>query len=181
MKNLLQGDRIRIRPIENDDDLKYLFHSFNNPESVGKYVSFEPRSWDAFRNLISEGSRSATHLTIYLIERNEDKKIIGSVAFFVPHPLSKQCLEIGYGIDFPELRQKGLAFEAASLLVDFLFSTKPLERVQATTNIGNIASQKVLEKLGFSREGILRKSDFLQGKYSDVAMYSLLREEWKPR
>jgi RimJ/RimL family protein N-acetyltransferase len=52
-------------------------------------------------------------------------------------------------------------------------------RVQATTDLRNVASQKVLEKAGFTREGVVRKSIFLRGQWRDLLLYSILREEWK--
>jgi len=176
---LLRSERIRIRPIESEEDLRYLFRSFNDPESVGKFVNFEPRSWEAFQNFIREGARSYSQFNPLLIEKNDDKRLIGSVVHFVPHPLSKACMEIGYGIDDPALRRKGFASEAAGLLVDFLFLTKPLKRIQATTNVDNVGSQGVLRHLGFIREGIIRKADFINGEFSDVILYSILREEWE--
>jgi RimJ/RimL family protein N-acetyltransferase len=52
-------------------------------------------------------------------------------------------------------------------------------RIQATTDTGNLASQKALEKMGFKKEGTLRKYIFLKGELRDAFLYSILREEWK--
>ena len=52
-------------------------------------------------------------------------------------------------------------------------------RIQASTNAGNVTSQKVLEKVGFQKEGTIRKSFFLKGELRDAYLYSILREEWK--
>jgi RimJ/RimL family protein N-acetyltransferase len=51
-------------------------------------------------------------------------------------------------------------------------------RIQAETNPRNIASQRVLEKAGFTREGLVRKSIFIRGQWEDGLLYSILREEW---
>lgn len=181
MTTLLRSERIRIRPLEGEDDLKYLFRSFNDHESFGQFVNFEPRSWDEFQSHIRDGAKSPAQFTPMLIEKSDDKRVIGSVVHFVPHPLGKACLEIGYGIDDPSFRKKGYATEAAMLFVDFLFNTKPLERIQATTNIANRGSQRVLEKVGFKLEGTLRHSDFLDGQFSDILIYSILEEEWQKK
>ncbi|MHB8565809.1 MAG: GNAT family N-acetyltransferase [Nitrososphaerales archaeon] len=181
MPVLLRGERIRIRPLETEEDLRYLFQTFNNHESSGKLVNFEPRSWEHFQNFIKEEFKSPAQFTSMLIEKLADKQLIGLVVHFVPHPLGKSCLEIGYGINDPALRKKGYASEAGRLFVDFLFTTKPLERLQATVNIENIGSQEVLKKLGFAREGILRKTDFVNAHFTDTIMFSLLREEWENR
>ena len=176
---LLSSDRIRIRPLEGEDDLKYLFRSFNDPEAFGQFNNFEPRSWDEFQSFISDGAKSPAHFTFMLIEKNDDMRVIGSMVHFVPHPLSKGCLEIGYGIDDVSFRKKGYATEAADLFVDFIFKTKPLERIQAMTNISNKASQRVLEKVGFKLEGTLRNADFLNGGFSDLLLYSMLKQDWE--
>jgi RimJ/RimL family protein N-acetyltransferase len=52
-------------------------------------------------------------------------------------------------------------------------------RVQAITGVDNFASQRVLEKAGFTKEGIIRKSAFIRGEWKDGCLYSILREEWK--
>jgi ribosomal-protein-alanine N-acetyltransferase len=52
-------------------------------------------------------------------------------------------------------------------------------RIQVTTDPRNLASQKVLEKAGFKKEGTLRKWSFLRGEVRDGYLYSILREEWK--
>jgi hypothetical protein len=52
-------------------------------------------------------------------------------------------------------------------------------RIQAETHPGNLASQRVLEKVGFKKEGLIRQSFFSRGVYRDTAMWSILRSEWK--
>jgi len=52
-------------------------------------------------------------------------------------------------------------------------------RIQATTDVRNAASQKVLEKVGFKKEGTIRKCFFMRGEWRDAYLYSILREEWK--
>jgi len=52
-------------------------------------------------------------------------------------------------------------------------------RIQAQTDQRNVASQRVLEKAGFKKEGTLRKNFFMRGEWTDDYIYSILREEWK--
>jgi RimJ/RimL family protein N-acetyltransferase len=79
----------------------------------------------------------------------------------------------------PNERRRGYATEAIIIMVDYLFFSKTIERVQAKADPENTASCKVLEKAGFKREGILRKTFFSRGKWKDDCMFSILREEWK--
>jgi RimJ/RimL family protein N-acetyltransferase len=64
-------------------------------------------------------------------------------------------------------------------MVDYLFLSKDTMRIQASTDARNLASQKVSEKGGFKKDGIMRRYYFLSGELRDVYVYSILREEWK--
>ena len=76
-------------------------------------------------------------------------------------------------------RGKGYCTEAVRIMIDYLFLSKDRVRIQAQTETENLASQKVLEKAGFKKEGTLRKCDFSRGEWRDAYLYSILREEWK--
>jgi aminoglycoside 6'-N-acetyltransferase len=89
-----------------------------------------------------------------------------------------KMLEIGYAL-LPSERRKGYCTEATQLMVDYLFLSKDIGRIQATTHAGNAVSQRVLEKSGFKREGTLRKAVQSRGETTDLVMFSILREEWK--
>jgi RimJ/RimL family protein N-acetyltransferase len=66
------------------------------------------------------------------------------------------------------------------LLVEYLLSGYPTERVAAFTDIENAPAQRLLERLGFQREGVLRRATFRDGRWRDLAIYGILREEWEP-
>jgi RimJ/RimL family protein N-acetyltransferase len=65
------------------------------------------------------------------------------------------CLEIGVLL-FPEHRGRGVGTAAQRLLVEYLFATTLVNRLQAVTDLENLAEQRVLERIGFRREGVLR-------------------------
>jgi len=73
----------------------------------------------------------------------------------------------------------GYATEAVTALLDWAFDTLDLNRVQAETDTRNHASVRVLEKLGFVREGTLREDCVVNGDVSDSHVYGLLRREWR--
>jgi RimJ/RimL family protein N-acetyltransferase len=64
-------------------------------------------------------------------------------------------------------------------MVDYLFLSRDVMRVQAQTDQRNVASQKILEKVGFKREGTLRNNFFMRGEWTDDYIYSIIREDWK--
>jgi [ribosomal protein S5]-alanine N-acetyltransferase len=74
----------------------------------------------------------------------------------------------------------GYATEAARVLLRWAFGTLDLNRVQAETDTRNVASARVLEKLGFVREGTLREDCVVNGEVSDSWVYGLIRREWRP-
>lgn len=74
----------------------------------------------------------------------------------------------------------GYATEAARGLLGWAFAKLDLNRVQAETDTRNVASARVLEKLGFVREGTLREDCVVNGEVSDSWVYGLLRRDWPP-
>ena len=75
---------------------------------------------------------------------------------------------------------QGYATEAARGLLGWAFGTLDLNRVQAETDTRNVASARVLDKLGFIREGRLREDCVVNGEVSDSWVYGLIRREWRP-
>ena len=75
---------------------------------------------------------------------------------------------------------QGYATEAARALLQWAFDTLDLNRVQAEADTRNLGSVRVLEKLGFVREGTLREVCIVDGVVSDSWVYGLLRRDWQP-
>jgi len=111
----------------------------------------------------------------FVIEKKDGTKV-GFIAHYLVLP--NRLMEIGYDIISSE-RGKGYGTEAIRIIVDYLFLTKDIVRIQAVTNVGNKPSQRVLERAGFTKEGTLRKVGHVGGEWTDAYIYSILREEWK--
>jgi ribosomal-protein-alanine N-acetyltransferase len=86
--------------------------------------------------------------------------------------------EVGYDM-WPAYWGRGLMPEALRAVVRYGVDEMELNRVQATTHTENQRSQRVLEKLSFQREGILREFYCRDGTYNDQVQFSLLKSEWK--
>jgi ribosomal-protein-alanine N-acetyltransferase len=84
------------------------------------------------------------------------------------------CLEIGAPWCFPSTAA-GLGTAAQGLLVEYLFATTLANRLQAITNVENLAEQRALERIGFRREGVMRGLAFDGGRWHDGALYARLR------
>jgi RimJ/RimL family protein N-acetyltransferase len=82
------------------------------------------------------------------------------------------------GIDLvPEGRGQGLGTEAQRLLADWLFDTTEANRVEASTDVENLAEARALEKAGFRLEGVTRGAQFRAGAYHDLVLYARLRSD----
>jgi RimJ/RimL family protein N-acetyltransferase len=138
---------------------------------IGIMGEYEPIIQETKADLERQFDKS-TDSQWFFIEKKDGTKI-GLIAHFVAHGTV-----IGYAV-LPNERRKGYGSEAIEIIVDYLFLTKNIVRIQAETHPENIASQKVLEKAGFKKEGIIRKSFFSRGVWRDTAMFSIIREEWK--
>lgn len=166
----------RVRPVE-PADLDMLASVGRDPELAGEF------SWWGFSG--AERIRRRFEETGCLTENSgmlivEDR---GAAAGFVTWHrvehgpgVGSQCWNIGIWLE-PSARGRGLGVVAQELLVRYLFATTPVVRVEAGTDIQNVAEQRALEKAGFEREGVLRKAQFRDGAWRDVALFSRLRHE----
>jgi RimJ/RimL family protein N-acetyltransferase len=84
--------------------------------------------------------------------------------------------EIGIWVH-PEHRGRGIGTEAQRQLVDYLFATTPVHRIQASTEVDNIPEQRALQRIGFQREGVLRGYGFRDGRWRDGVWYGVLRDD----
>ena len=167
---MLEGKTVNLRIIEKED-FPILAEWFNEPEFWGEYQGLGQLSKGNIEKLydkmLAEGGKW------FFVEKKDGTKM-GRIFHF----LWGNMLEIGYAL-IPAERGKGYCTEAAKMMVDYLFLSKDIVRIQAVTRVENKASQKVLEKTGFKKEGILRKSAFVMGVWADFYIFSILREEWK--
>lgn len=89
------------------------------------------------------------------------------------------CAELGYLLH-PDHWGKGIATEAAGLLLRFAFDTLRLHRVEALTRPDNLASRRVLEKIGMTREGLRRQDVHLHGRWHDSLLFAILETDPVP-
>ena len=167
---MLEGKNVNLRVIEKED-LPLLQEWMNNPEFVGEFQP--PTQWT--RAELEKTESGPFELKGFIIEKKDGSKI-GTIVHYNSYLGTGKLLEIGYDL-LPSERGKGYCTEAAQLMVDYPFLSMDVSRVQATISIKNKASERVLEKAGFTREGTIRKT--ARGERRDAYLYSILREEWK--
>jgi ribosomal-protein-alanine N-acetyltransferase len=178
---------VTLRPVY-EDDLEAIARFSVEPDAVGEFewTGFtDPRRlrrrWEEDGLLADDSS--------YLAVVTPDGSFAGCVSWrspgatpirgTPPRTSSIVPLEIGIAL-LPEHRGKGYGSAAQSALVDYLFATTAVHRIQATTAAGNLAEQKALEKVGFRREGVLRALGYQAGRWVDGVIYSVLRDDERP-
>ena len=175
----LHTARLRLRPFDDSDaNALFLLHS---DAHVLRYWDAPPwteraraeRFITACQQMAEEGS--GTRLAL---ERVSDGAFIGWCSLTRWNP-GHRSASLGYCYDAAAWGH-GYATEAASVVLQWAFEALELNRVQAETDTRNAASARVLEKLGFVREGTLREDCVVNGDVSDSWVYGLVRREWQP-
>jgi RimJ/RimL family protein N-acetyltransferase len=175
-------DDVILRPIQ-EADLEDLCRSFTDPEAYGEF------EWTGFKDpgfirqrWEEDGWLGAKQGRLAVVNSGS---FAGDVSYrdlspgvgkaWAGHASRNGAIyEIGIAL-FPEHRGHGVGTAAQRLLVQYLFDTTPAHRLQAHTEVENIAEQRALEQVGFEREGVLREVVFRAGKWRDSILYALFR------
>jgi ribosomal-protein-alanine N-acetyltransferase len=174
----MHDDKVRLRPVE-ERDLDALGRLDTDPD-----VS-EPFEWKGFRDPHARRRRWEQDGYLgaddsLLVVALPDGTFAGIVVWrWLATSGPRGCVQIGILL-FPEHRGKGLGTVAQRLLADYLFSTTIANRLEATTQIDNVAEQRALENAGFVREGMLRGRGFVGGRWRDGYIYARLRDDPVP-
>ena len=105
-----------------------------------------------------------------------DAKMIGTCGF-TAFNCASDAAEVGYVLN-PEYWGKGIGTEALTAVLNFGFEQLGLHRIEAKFIEGNDASRRVMEKVGMTFEGIHRGERLVKGKYVNVGVCAILREDW---
>lgn len=175
----LRTDRLLLRPLRPDDAAA--IHAIFSDPLVMKYWSSPPwTSPDQAEAMIARDLKSmdtGEQLRLGLMPA-DGGALLGVCTLF---SFNRDCrrAEIGYSLA-SSAWGKGLMHEALTALIDYGFTTLNLNRLEADIDPKNLASAKVLERLGFTQEGFLRERWIVAGEVSDTALYGLLQREWPP-
>lgn len=159
-----------------------LWHRWRSEEASQRFNPLFPLTVEELARRLS--SLSASDLTDrrrsefrWMVAHGDD--IIGTVAAMSPS-WSMGYVEIGYMLG-EEYQGRGLGTRAVALFVDKLFGETRLHRVYATVSVENVPSLRLLARLGFTREGVMREHYLIQGRRVDEVLHGLLRHEWEAR
>ena len=118
---------------------------------------------------------------VLFIERLADGAAIGTISYHrLLHGPNIESASWMIGIELvPAARGEGYGAEAQRLAADWLLGTTRANRIEAQTDVENLAEARSLEKAGFIRDGVLRGAQFRAGAYHDLIVYSRLRADAK--
>ena len=174
----IETSRLRLRPFA-PGDLGALY-AVQSHEDVHRWLYSEPRSEDEVRATIMRRiarGRDAPETGIALVvELAATGEFLGDVSLTVEPPAQRQG-EIGF-VFHPEHQGRGYATEASAALLALAFDTYDLHRVYGRLEARNLASARVLEKLGMRKEGHLIENEWVKGEWQSEAVYALLAREW---
>jgi RimJ/RimL family protein N-acetyltransferase len=170
--------RVRLRDVTLAD-ANLLEAMVRREQTDGGFNDFGLPPHPVDRDVLARGPFRNDQNGTMLIERIDDTAVVGTISWrrvrYGPNTESDAWM---IGIDLePEARGQGYGTEAQRLAASYLFEATNLHRVEASTDVGNLAEQRSLEKAGFTREGVNRGAQFRAGTYHDLVMYARLRED----
>ncbi len=168
------GGEVTLRPAA-EADLVILERLTQDPAATGEFAWMGWHHLSRYRQAWADNRLISDDDGILIVARGADR--LGIVSWHKV-PSTPACYYWNIGIALlPEARGKGHGTQAQRLLARYLFAHTTVQRIEAATEVGNVAEQRVLEKAGFTREGVMRGVFWRDGAYRDGALYSLLRTD----
>lgn len=177
---VLETERLLLRPLR-AEDAPAIFAYASNP-NVSRFTLWEPHQTLAdteryLREYVAPKYEAGQPEPFGLTLKSAPDVVIGTVGCFVASP-PFHTMELAYALAEPHWGQ-GLVVEAARAVRDFVFARYPVERFQCRCKSENRQSERVMQKLGLTREGVLRASLYHRERYVDMTYYAQLRAEWE--
>jgi RimJ/RimL family protein N-acetyltransferase len=173
----LSTKRLTIRPVD-EADLPDLLE-INSDPTVTAFLPYDAwrslddgRAWLARMNALADAGTGQQ----FVLELNAQRRVAGTLLLF-RHDEGSSRAELGYVLGRKYWRQ-GLMHEALEAFCAHCFSALGLRRLEAEVNPANLASNALLQRLGFTREGTLRQRWVAKGAAYDTHIYGMLRDEW---
>jgi RimJ/RimL family protein N-acetyltransferase len=169
----IRTERLLLRPV-GAADLDAMYEIFSDPEVVGA------RAWKRRAQAAHALERVIQgYVTgdMFRLAVDIEGRMVGSVTLLFIDRLDRRA-EFGCAL-LPRLWGTGLMTEAMRAFLDLCFDTLHLRRIEADCDSENVAIIRVIEKLGFTREGRLRERSIVGGKPADSLLWGLLDREWR--
>jgi ribosomal-protein-alanine N-acetyltransferase len=174
---VLTTDRLLLREFS-PDDVPAVFEMLRRPD-INEWLETDPlqsiqEAETRVRNRLSLFENDWGFRWAITLQENQ-ARVIGSCGYFGVRR-GMPTVELGFELH-PDYWRKGLMTEALQAVIKFSFGPQDLlavHRIEALVAPGNIGSIRLLEKLGFVKEGLRREFGFWKGRYQDVFLFALL-------
>jgi ribosomal-protein-alanine N-acetyltransferase len=178
----LESGRLVLREFTLDDADVISPHFAN--EEVVRYEDFRPAAnIKDVTDIIEWGRNISSNKagTLWGISRKTDGAFLGQIDYVVRPDNNligaTHRAEIGYNLT-PSYWGNGHISEAMSCAIGFIFNSTEINRIEAIVHAQNSRSLRVLTRLGFHKEGILREYVQCEGEYWDMALLAMLKRDW---
>ena len=174
---VLTGTRVTLRELR-VSDARSLFAMLTT-EEVSRFISPPPTTVEGFERFIlwANRERAAGNYACFAIVPQGMDTAVGLFQIRQLEP-GWGTAEWGFALG-SAYWGTGLYAEGAELVLDFIFNTMGVHRLEARAAVQNARGNGALRKLGAVQEGILRRSFLRNGQYMDQALWSILAEEWR--
>jgi RimJ/RimL family protein N-acetyltransferase len=174
----LESARLILREVEKRDEASW--HKFASDLEVVKYEPWGPNTIEDTKQFIKrsiERQRDEPRENYSLAVEHPIHGLIGGCGIYITSFTNKSGY-IGFVLN-KDFWGKGYGTAIAGSLIEYGFCDLELHRIEATCDIENIGSRKVLENNGMQREGTLRHLHCVRGEWRDSFIYSISEHEWK--
>ncbi len=166
----------RLRQIMPQDQ-QFIFKGLSHPEVI-KYYGVRYSSFEAAKDQMDWYEKLWQDKTgIWWIITDKNEHPLGACGFNY-YNASHEKIELGFWL-LPEDQGKGIMKEVLPAIIDYIFANWKVHRIEALVEHENTASCGLLEKIGFTKEGMMRECEIKDGKRVSLIMYSLLKHDWK--
>jgi RimJ/RimL family protein N-acetyltransferase len=175
----IRGRRVVLRPYLPDEADELLEHWLASPWRVGGSKDRATARRSLRRRIVRSGAFVDGRLELAV---DLDGKVVGDIeARHPPGSMPPGVYELGIELYAPETRGRGVGSEAVELLTTHLFDEYAAGRVQATTAVTNAPMRRLLERLDFVEEGVLRAFMPTENGREDYVMYAVTAAAWRSR
>lgn len=174
----IQTERMILR-LDTPATIRHAFDNFSLQEQLD-YFGLTADNYQVQRDKYELSLKRQVPLHVFYLLDKESGKTIGACGYWRYAPEHARG-EIGYMLIEDAYKRKGLMHEAIQPVIKYGFEDMKLHRIEAITHPNNIASRRLLEKNGFTFEGVLREHYYTGSAYDDSASYSILRREYESR
>ncbi|MET3897588.1 RimJ/RimL family protein N-acetyltransferase [Devosia sp. UYZn731] len=175
-------ERLRLRPFTRGD--VEAVYAYRRREDVARYLFDVALSREecamAVQQRIGQVALEVNDDKIILaVDERATGQLIGEVSLIWRSVEARQC-ELGW-IFSPDHHGRGFATEAARALLDLAFGPGDMHRAMARCDARNLASSRLMERLGMRREAHFREHSIVKGEWDEEFIYAILRREWQAR